>query len=353
MQRTGSTMLGFMLNQHPEIATHLDEPFLLFASNHYQHKTYWTEADLDVFLQHFSGLVSKEIKIFFATITDIKQAILPHLPRITYIDLCKLLNAHFMPNDNKPNADLLIDKETRYIFYTDSVIELCPNAKYVVLVRDYRDLIVTWRKRGMMQKKKNAAFLSQVWCLAYQNVLPYLKTKDPRFLLVRYEDLVTKPEAELMRICAFLGKTYCPEMLNFRHTFQQIVAQKEGQAIADSGLPYTAKKKDHQSGLAKPVTNENVGIWKKILSDQDLTIADWVCQPVAQFFDYEPSNIHAVQSNNKPITTPNWYMRAKSILPRLYAHFRYRFWLKLYLNTPLALKIRLKQRQRKKKMTKT
>lgn len=65
--------------------------------------------------------------------------------------------------------------------------------------------------------------------------------KDEHLLRVRYEDLATRPEREVKRICAFLGMDYQPTMLDFCSVTHHVVngnrmrAQKDSRIRLDCG----------------------------------------------------------------------------------------------------------------------
>lgn len=75
---------------------------------------------------------------------------------------------------------------------------------------------------------------------------------SPNYCLVRYEDVVLQPEAELRRICDFVGAKFIPEMLNphqYGSSFDRIGAGKGIDASSlerwrTSVLPITARTID-------------------------------------------------------------------------------------------------------------
>jgi hypothetical protein len=78
----------------------------------------------------------------------------------------------------------------------------------IFILRDGRNCVASKVKRT-----------GQAWELAAHRwryavrVYEYLQAQHPRTLFVRFEDLVTSPKDELMRIAKFLGINYCDEML--------------------------------------------------------------------------------------------------------------------------------------------
>ena len=96
---------------------------------------------------------------------------------------------------------------------------LWPDARYIHLIRDPRDVA-----RSVLQKgwAGNLYQASEFWSNAedsWDALLPHLSPDG--FVEVRYEDLVTRPEAELARICRFIGVDYSPAMLEYPRDVRQ------------------------------------------------------------------------------------------------------------------------------------
>ncbi len=96
---------------------------------------------------------------------------------------------------------------------------LWPDARYIHLIRDPRDVA-----RSVLQKgwAGNLYQASEFWSNAERSwdaLSPHL-TPDG-FVEARYEDLVARPEAELARICRFIGVDYSPTMLDYTSDARQ------------------------------------------------------------------------------------------------------------------------------------
>jgi len=89
----------------------------------------------------------------------------------------------------------------------------CPErVKIILLVRDGRAVFYSGIKNGFRRERS-----LYVWQRAYTRALPILgKIVDADDILrVHYENLAKAPEAELQRICRFLGLEFEPGMLDF------------------------------------------------------------------------------------------------------------------------------------------
>nr|WP_275575226.1 sulfotransferase [Methylocucumis oryzae] len=90
---------------------------------------------------------------------------------------------------------------------------LFPNAKFVHLLRDPRDVAKSCMGMGWAG---NVYFGVDLWMATEQSWdLLTTKIKSEQVITLRYEDIVTQPEAELARLCEFIGVSYAPSMLEY------------------------------------------------------------------------------------------------------------------------------------------
>jgi hypothetical protein len=93
--------------------------------------------------------------------------------------------------------------------YTKTIF---PNAKFVYIVRDPRDVIRSVLTNFSEQSLKKAAITYINRC---HNILKMMKGYPSDTLIVRYEDLVSDPERVCRRICDFLNVPFDEQMLTF------------------------------------------------------------------------------------------------------------------------------------------
>lgn len=96
---------------------------------------------------------------------------------------------------------------------------LWPRARYIHLIRDPRDV-----SRSVVQKgwAGNVYQAAEFWINAegcWDALLPHLDSGQ--FVELHYEDLVTRPQAELARVCGFIGVEFDPSMLEYQKTARQ------------------------------------------------------------------------------------------------------------------------------------
>jgi hypothetical protein len=133
-----------------------------------------------------------------------------------------------------------------------------PDAKFIHLLRDPRDVAISHRKLGW---SGHDYFAGDGWVTAERDC-DKLKSKlgAGQYLTTRYEDLVLDPEAELTRLCAFLGIAYTQDLYSYTET-----------------SPYSYPKK------------ELANRWKGQLTPERLPIIEARMRPLMRERGYDPS----------------------------------------------------------------
>jgi hypothetical protein len=105
------------------------------------------------------------------------------------------------------------EKDPTYTLHLGFIEELFPDALYVHLLRDGHDVVASFRDRWGYRSAARAARTE--WARYVHAATALGRRLDgSRFLEVRYERLVTDPEAEARRLFAFLGEPWEPTVLD-------------------------------------------------------------------------------------------------------------------------------------------
>ncbi len=126
---------------------------------------------------------------------------------LSYPDLVRSFLAQEAARSNKEIISAAI--HSRF----DLLPKLWPNAKFIHTLRDPRDVA---RSTVPMGWTGHPFFGASYWLEPERRWDKLVATVPQRQLIdVRYEDLVRQPEAELARLCEFLGVAYDPAMLTY------------------------------------------------------------------------------------------------------------------------------------------
>ena len=137
-----------------------------------------------------------------------------------------LINAVLMPYCQARNKQRWAEKTPKNIYYLETLFTLFPEAKFIHMIRDPRDVYCSVRTKAAgttphwasISPKRSA----EDWVRRISCGLMWRDRPD-RYLEVRYETLVEQPEATVRNLLIFLGEPWAPEML-------------EGTAIYDTSV---------------------------------------------------------------------------------------------------------------------
>jgi hypothetical protein len=249
--RSGTTLLQRLLDAHPQLA-------IVQRETHWIPDYYLDRTGLTPDGMVTAGLLSKLMKHRTFSHMGIGRQDLEQLfNTLEPLPYARFVSSLFDLYGAKRGKGRVGDKTPRYVRRIPVLHSLWPEAMFVHLIRDGRDVclsILDWRK-----KVPGLASLFPTWAedpvttaallwelsvrLGRRDGLP-LGTRI--YHEIRYEDLVSRPQEECARLCTFLGVIYDPAMLRFHeHGFpqsairRQPIADKPGMDAKHAWLPVT------------------------------------------------------------------------------------------------------------------
>ncbi|MDP8903877.1 MAG: sulfotransferase [Chloroflexota bacterium] len=106
------------------------------------------------------------------------------------------------------------EKSPVYTLHLDLLEELYPDAQYVHLIRDARDVVASTRDRWGYRAGYSTAL--RKWRRYVTTARAFGAQVGPqRYYELRYEDLVAAPEARMRELIAFLGERWEPRVLDY------------------------------------------------------------------------------------------------------------------------------------------
>lgn len=156
------------------------------------------------------------------------------------------------------------EKTPRHIHALDTIRAHVPQARFIMLVRDGRDVAASFIKRT-----GKALVGARRW--RDDNEIVRAAEPAPDTLLLRYEDLIESPEAELRRVCAYAGLPFDPAMLRFHETPRLWFGTTEIR-------PGSGRHGDEHRALRNWQINQPLfdgrGAWRDLLAPTDLAFFD-------------------------------------------------------------------------------
>jgi len=304
IERTGSSMLSAMINSHPELLSTSEEPFALYFSTAYRNKNSYTSEEIKELVERFRLTAEKNIQLYFSPLEELENSLLRHKDNLPFNKLCELIYLHFIPLKPKEKITHIIDKQIKFILYIDKLSTIFPGSKFIILVRDYHDVIASWRKRGLASGRK-VAYIASVWNLSYKKALVAFKQNPEKIKIIRYEDLVTNPEQVLRNIADHFGFVFHKGMIDHHLSFNFYLESMQGKVSEE----FLKKLRDFHSNTLSPVNKDLIGDWKNKLNEKEISIIENICGKTGNNFGYE---IPGTKKYRLSLTEYFSFLRAKS-----------------------------------------
>ena len=196
----------------------------------------------------------------------------PEVPRgLSHADAYRFaVEAPFHAYARANGKERWADKTPLYLRHVDELAAVWPEARFVVLVRDGRDVALSLL--GVPFGPNNVWAAARFWARGIDLGADAEKRLGDRVLTVRYEDLVTDPATQVERLCAFLGLEFDPDMLAIERT-------DASKVLKDQAGWFT--------NVWAGINQSAVGKWRKEMSPRQQSVFDQVAGPQLERMGYE------------------------------------------------------------------
>lgn len=127
-----------------------------------------------------------------------------------------------------------------------------PNAFFLMILRDGRDVLVSQTKKGAFNKSPEE--VAKGWVSTIRMFDEFAHKENAKCRIVRYENLTRNSKEEVVSICEFLELPFDESMLKFYE--QSLTIYKASHLSMDR--------------ITKPIDDKQVGKWKTELTSQQL-----------------------------------------------------------------------------------
>jgi len=194
---------------------------------------------------------------------------------------CHLLEKLGHAYARERNAKIWGEKTPGHALWLPQIRELFPRARLLFMVRDPRDVLVSYDDRWNQGRRDTGYLISTAALLKFY--LVHL-LHDPVFpadqiYWVKYESLTAQPADELRKICAFLRVDFEPAMVDFHERHQNVEEDM-------------AEGRFH-SLLSKPATTDHIGRYDRFFSSSQIALVERLLGEEMQTLGYTLSNGHS------------------------------------------------------------
>ena len=317
--RTGSTLLASMFNAHPNVISVSEETFVFNLYDGYHAIKNWDSNVIKEFARDFL-LFSKGklgLQFQFFSHEDLEKMLKEYKGELNYQVAVRLCYFAFFPEKDKSDIRAFVPKELILHNHLKKVTGIFPDAKFIILLRDPRDnVLIKIRRAERRGAKYNLLKLSIVWTKIYSLLLEGLSKYAPdRFILAKYETLVSDPENELKRLCGFLNLEYHPQMLEYDSKVKSEFLAKE--KVLSEHVIHSIKR-DHD-GLTKKLYTDKIGVWKTGLGEYRTNLVWTLNGKLAEKLGYEPpENFRPVRKPLQIAIGKFWFWVMAIAYPKMY-----------------------------------
>lgn len=269
-ERSGTNLLRLILNSHRDIAIP-HPPHIM--KNFFKLEPLYGDLNNDAnFKKLISDVVrSVELHPYPWEIRIDKEKILRDAKERNLINVFFCVYDQYLESTGKKMWGC---KSTFMIYHVALIRRYYPKAKFIYMVRDGRDVAVSAKKT--IFNHYSVYYTAQLWKKEQEIGIYWLnKLPETEILLARYEDILSKPEATVKSICAFLGEPYQDSMLNFFDTRE---AKKSG-SISSAW-----------KNTSQPILKNNFQKFSAELKKDEVDLFEAIAGQELDYFSYPLSN---------------------------------------------------------------
>ena len=277
--RSGTTLLRLMLDSHPDLAIPGETHFLIRL------------LDLDegsLACEQFLRTVIETPAWRNLAVTE--TAFAAALAEVVPFSLRGGIRAFYRLYARRFGKDRWGDKTPPYRSCMNGIQRLLPEAHFLHVIRDGRDVALSyrglWFGPGDDVEAQARFWVDQLRSARTQS------TKLRRYAEVRYEALVTAPESTLRKICDYLELRFHPQMLDYHRFASTRLAELKGPAGPPTQCAaQIARFIAIHARTAQVPDPGRIGRWRREMSAEDRARYETIAGPLLRELGYEVSGL--------------------------------------------------------------
>ncbi|MCF8069441.1 MAG: sulfotransferase [Desulfobacterales bacterium] len=263
-QRSGTTLLRLILNSHSHISIPEEGTFWMPILRDCKHNIA-SEIPKTKLKNYFEYIKkNNQFKLWKIEITELEEELMNRKEVTPHV----LMTAIYSKYNETQNKIIWGDKTPSFFRMIPIIAEIFPDAKFIHVVRDGRDIHLSLKKLGLYQS--NVCVDALEWVHKVKKAQMDLNTlESDRFLEIRYEDLVSNFDKTIHTICTFLTLSYENPMVDFWKNSEKFIG------------------KHHSKKIFQPVTTDSTKKWKKTMTKKELGKFDILAGMLLEDLGYE------------------------------------------------------------------
>ncbi len=221
--RSGSSLLRIVCDCNENLTVPPESGFLLWWRTKYSNITAKDICTPDILNELVEDILSsKKFETWKIEKEQLLDFLKLHKPR-SYAEVGSLVY-YFQAHTRGKHPKIWGDKNNYYIHHLEEIIELYPEARFIHLIRDGRDVACSYRNLPAISSKSDyfpnlpvaLEEIAKEWMENNIRIEAFLQNSaSGKFIVVNYEDVVLSLETTSRKICNFLEVSFDTQMLEY------------------------------------------------------------------------------------------------------------------------------------------
>lgn len=269
--RSGSTLLSTLINASDQLFIPPESDFIARAHPYFQDRPSLEAADYELAVRLFKNTAQN--RGWGMDGDYLRGELEAHAPQ-SFAQLNDAIYSAYLRSVGVGHGVWGI-KCPVLIASVDRILDVFPDAKIVHLVRDGRDVYLSYRslrRSGETWGPNGVIPTALYWVDGLRRIE---SVPEHSLIEVRYEDIVENPEAELTRLCDFMGISFRRQMLTNRH-----VTDPTRSIVLDEHRDTIHKK------VFERLDRTNIGKYRSLTNKTDIWTFESLAGPYLQKYGY-------------------------------------------------------------------
>lgn len=311
--RSGTTLLSNVLSAHEKIVSCPESSFLINQRHYLKKKRDWQVADVDKALRYL--WIQKRImsRVWRSDMEQIRKVLNANLQRLTIESYSKVIYSSYPKDRDFSEITYFADKSPYYINVLGELPELFPEAKFLFIVRDYRDRYCSFKKLDRFGPIRIPMIRGLNW-YNQQKVINGFVNENSRAIIIRYEDLINETEKILKKVCTFLDIDFDKKMLShIDYTSFSLIEE-----TSDDRFDPSHFKKMHKASI-EAISDKSIGQFQEMATEKELMQLEYVCGDLGEEFGYPKMGYERPRASVR--FQSKLFLRISKAYPKLHMSF--------------------------------
>jgi hypothetical protein len=276
--RSGTSLLAVMLDSHPQLAVPPETAFIgPVAGLH--------GPSAAVRRRFFDAITADKLALSnwsdFGLDRDALWRRLESLEPFTVSAGLRAFYALYAESEGKSRCG---EKTPGYVFLMPEIAALLPEARFIHVIRDPGDTALSWRKTWFAPSQ-DLRVLGAEW-KKHVEAGRRASSLVPRYLEVRFEALVTRPEETLRRVCELVALQFDPAMLDYRARGAARIERLQGRQHASGPMIEREQRTRIHANLTREPDPQRLDVWRREISAEERRALEEAAGPLVRELGY-------------------------------------------------------------------